>query len=226
MMTQNQTARIAGLIYLLLSITGAFSILYIPSRFIDWTDPAGTITQIENARLLFRIGIFSGLMSNLLFLLLPLVLFVLLKEVNKTMSLLMVLFAVVSIPVTLIALGHLHDVLSLLSQDGIVSNTGMLESQIMMSLHSYTNGTFVATLFWGLWLLPFGYLVYNSGFLPKFFGIFLMAGCFGYLIDFTGLSLFPEWYQSSGISGFIHFPSAIGEIGICFWLLIMGIKDR
>jgi hypothetical protein len=84
----------------------------------------------------------------------------------------------------------------------------------------------VATLFWGLWLFPFGYLFYNSGFLPKFFDILLIAGCFGYLIDFTGLFLFPVWYNATGISNFIHYPSAIGEIGICFWLLIMGIKEK
>ncbi len=184
-----------------------------------------TISQIESAESLFRLGLYSGLMSNLFFLVLPLVLYVLLKPVNKNMAGLMVLFAVISIPVTLIALSHLFDVLALLNGSGTVMNTELLETRVMMSLQSYTSGTFVATLFWGLWLFPFGFLVYKSGFLPKFFGIFLMAGCFGYLIDFTGLALFPEWYGSTGISGYIHFPSAIGEIGICFWLLIMGVKE-
>jgi hypothetical protein len=96
----------------------------------------------------------------------------------------------------------------------------------MSSLHAYNNGIFIATLFWGLWLYPFGYLVYKSELLPKFFGIFLMAGCFGYLIEFIGMSMWPTFYHATGVTNFIHIPSAIGEIGIAFWLLIFGIKKR
>jgi len=80
-------------------------------------------------------------------------------------------------------------------------------------------------LFWGLWLLPFGYLVFKSGFLPKLLGIFLMAGCFGYLINFIGGFLIPN-YGDLGISRMISLPASIGEIGICLWLLIIGVRHK
>jgi hypothetical protein len=78
-------------------------------------------------------------------------------------------------------------------------------------------------VFWGLWLLPFGYLVYKSGFLPKILGILLMAGCFGYLVNFLGGFLFPQ-YASIGIAKFVSLPATLGEIGTCLWLLIIGLK--
>jgi hypothetical protein len=74
-------------------------------------------------------------------------------------------------------------------------------------------------------LLPFGYLVFKSGFLPKVLGIFLMMGCFGYLINFIGGFLFPG-YADLGIASFISIPGSIGEIGICLWLLIMEAKEK
>ena len=141
---------------------------------------------------------------------------------------LMVMLAVIGIPVSLVAQIHQYDVLTLLhNSEGMgLQNPEQIQAQVMHSLHSYDNGIFVSTIFWGLWLFPFGILVFRSGFLPKFLGVFLMAGCFGYLIEFTVITLWPEFYHASGITNFIHIPSAIGEIGIAFWLLIAGVKIK
>lgn len=227
MESKNRTARAAGLIYVIMAIIGAFIILYVPLKLIVWSDANASVQNITESEALYRFGIVIGLLTNVLFLVLPFVLYRLLKSVNKTMAGLMVLFAVISVPVSLAALGSQFDVLSILQGSESVSDleNGQHQSAVMASLYSHKNLTFVATFFWGLWLFPFGWLVYQSGFLPKFFGIFLMAGCFGYLIEFVGLTLWPEGYSTSGIPSFIHIPSAIGEIGIAFWLLIRGVKE-
>lgn len=228
MTSSDRTARLAGSLYVVLAATGAFSILYVPSQLVVWADPSATVGNIIDSELLFRSGIISGLISNVLFLLLPLVLYALLEPVNTTMARLMVLFAIVSVPVTLVAPGNLFDVLALLDPSGVdytsMLTAEQLQARAMSSLEAYSHTTFVATIFWGLWLFPFGYLVFNSGFLPKILGVLLMAGCFGYLIDFLGLSLWPATYRATGISTFIHLPSGIGEIGIAFWPLIMGAR--
>lgn len=212
---------------MIMAIIGAFIILYVPLKLIVWSDANASVQNITESEALYRFGIVIGLLTNVLFLVLPFVLYRLLKSVNKTMAGLMVLFAVISVPVSLAALGSQFDVLSILQGSESVSDleNGQHQSAVMASLYSHKNLTFVATFFWGLWLFPFGWLVYQSGFLPKFFGIFLMAGCFGYLIEFVGLTLWPEGYSTSGIPSFIHIPSAIGEIGIAFWLLIRGVKE-
>lgn len=224
---KNTTAKVAGLIYVIITITGVFSILYVPLQLIEWSDASATVQNIIDSEALYRMGIIISLLTNVLFLILPFVLYRLLGSVNRTMAGLMVLFAVISVPVTLVALGSKFDVLSMLQSSESVSEleTEQLQSAVMASLYTSKNLTFVATIFWGLWLFPFGWLVYNSGFLPKFFGVFLMVGCFGYLIEFVALTLWPDGYSTSGISNFIHIPSAIGEIGIAFWLLIRGIKN-
>ena len=225
---KNKTARVAGLIYVIMAIIGAFIILYVPLKLIVWNDANATIQNIIESEALYRIGIVLGLITNVLFLILPFVLYRLLKPVNKTMAGLMVLLAVISVPVSLVALGSQFDVLSMLQSSESVGKleTGQLQTAVMNSLYTHKNLLFVATVFWGLWLFPFGWLVYNSSFLPNFFGVFLIAGCFGYLIEFIALTLWPDGYSASGISNYIHIPSAIGEIGIAFWLLIAGVKKN
>jgi hypothetical protein len=51
-----------------------------------------------------------------------------------------------------------------------------------------------------------------------------MAGCVGYLVDFIG-GLLSSGYRESAIAGIVTLPSAVGEIGTCLWLLIVGIRD-
>jgi hypothetical protein len=78
-------------------------------------------------------------------------------------------------------------------------------------------------IFWGLWLFPFGLLVYKSGFIPRFLGVWLMINCFAYLaVSFTGL-LFPR-YEATVFNS--AFPAMLGELAIMLWLLIKGVKVR
>ena len=225
MQPTKRNARIAGLLYLVLIVSGILSLIYIPSQLIVWDDPTQTVKNISESKFLFQIGIICGLIMYTSFILLPLALFKLLSSVDKTHALLMVIFAVISVPISYLNMVHHMDVLTLLEVDyySKVFETEEFNSKIMMLLDSHSNGELVAHIFWGLWLLPFGWLVYKSGFLPKFFGIMLMLGCFGYLIDFFGYFLM-EGYGKTLFANIVGIPSAVGEIGICLWLLIVGIK--
>lgn len=108
---------------------------------------------------------------------------------------------------------------------GLVFSTKQLQSRVMLNLAQYNNGMRIVHIFSGLWLFPFGYLVFKSGFLPKILGVLLMLGSFGYLLNFAGYTLIPN-YSKVGISSYISLPASIGEIGTCIWLLIIGVKDR
>ena len=227
MNSNNKTARLAGLLYLIVVLSGIFSLMYVPSKLIVWDDASATVNNIVASESLYRLGAVSGLICYTFFLLLPLVLYKLLKEVDKTQATLMVILAVISVPISFVSILNKFDVLSLLSGADYLKalEVEQLQAQVMLSLESYNNGILIAQIFWALWLFPFGYLVFKSGFLPKLLGIFLMVGCCGYLIDFFGYSLFPN-YGETGISSFVTLPASIGEIGICLWLLIMGVKDK
>lgn len=217
-------ARIAGALYLVVVLTGMFALLYVPSKLIVGTDATATFNNIATSETLFRLGIYAGILCYTAFLLLPLVLYKLLHHVNKTHAVAMVALALVSVPISLFNLTHKLAVLTLINKPDFFSGTD-LHKHVLLQLEYYNNGIEVAAIFWGLWLLPFGYLVFKSGLLPKVLGILLMAGCFGYLINFTGSFLFPG-YDSLGISGYISLPSALGEIGTCLWLLIAGVKTK
>ena len=127
----------------------------------------------------------------------------------------------------LINIQNQFNVLSLISGENYlkVFTKEQLESQALLYFNQYDNGHLITSVFFGLWLLPFGYLVFKSHFLPKVLGILLMIGCFSYLINFIGNTLFPN-YSSFGISSIIQIPASIGEIGICLWLLIVGIYRK
>lgn len=118
-------------------------------------------------------------------LLLPIALYKLLKPVNEFYAKLMVLLAITSVPISFINIQNKFAVLSIIDVEKFKAFTNeQLQSQVMFYLKQYDNGILMVSVFWGLWLFPFGYLVYKSGFLPKILGVFLMVGCFGYLINF------------------------------------------
>lgn len=227
MASKKKTSRIAGLLYLVVVITGIISLMYVPSKLVVQDDAAATFRNIAGSGTLFRIGIVSGLICYAAFLFLPVVLYKLLKPVNESYAAMMVLLAVVSVPISFINMQHKLAVLSLVN--GSVLNSGFsaieVQSQVLFYLEQYNNGILIVSIFWGLWLFPFGYLVFKSGFLPKILGLMLMVGCIGYIINFLGEMLIPG-YSKSSLPAYISIPSGVGEIGTCLWLLIVGVREK
>jgi len=223
-MTKQHIARLAGFIYLLLVMSGIFYLVYVPSQLMVSGDASATVNNIKDSEFLFRLGIAVGVLSNVFFLVLPFILFALFKDINRNCALLMVILSTVSVPFSLFNMVDKVNILTLLSGAQYLDVLAMeqIQAQVMLLLKSYSNGIQIIQLFWGLWLFPFGLLAFKSGYVPKLFGVLLMAGCIGYLIKFFGFILYP----GVEIPSFVSMPSALGEIGICFWLLIIGIKEK
>lgn len=226
MKANKKIARQAGFLYLIVVLAGIFSLAYVPSILIVWGDASATFNRISENELLFRLGIYAGLVCYIAFALLPFALYKLLHSVNKKFAVTMVILALVSVPVSLYNLSNKIDVLTLISKEEYLNvfPEGQIKAQVLLNLEYYNNGIKIASVFWGLWLFPFGYLVFKSKILPKVLGVFLMLGCFGYLINFTGGFLFAS-YRELGIASYVSLPATIGEIGICLWLLIAGAKE-
>lgn len=227
MKDKNKTSRIAGLLYLGVVLTGIFSLMYVPSRLIDYDDAALTFQHITNHEWLFRLGIVGGLFCYGFFLFLPIVLYRLLAPVNENMARLMVLLAVISVPMYFINAQHEFTALSLIKSPAYLNvfSPEQIQSQVLFQIDQYDDGMRLIHVFSGLWLFPFGYLVFKSNFLPKALGLLLMLGCFGYLINFLGRTLIPD-YAQLGISSYISLPASLGEIGTCLWLLIVGAREK
>lgn len=217
-------ARSAGALYLIVVVTGIFSLIYVPSQLTVQGDATATVNNIVASEPLFRLGIASLVANQIAFLMLPLVLYLLLRQVNRNIAAQMVALAVASVPITIAAIANRLDVLTLLGGASYLQafTTDQLHAKVMLALGAYSSGILGATIFWGLWLLPFGYLVFKSGFLPKILGLLLMLGSVGILLGVFGRLLVPG-FTDSAISNVLDLPSAFGEIGICLWLLVLGV---
>ncbi|MBI3219534.1 MAG: DUF4386 domain-containing protein [Bacteroidetes bacterium] len=218
-------ARQAGLFYLGVVITGIFSLMYVPSQLIVWSEAATTFKNVSAQEALFRWGIVSSMACYVFFIFLPLSLFRLLASVNRWNAYLMVALAIVSVPISFLNLSHKFSILTLLHPELPSTLTQVqLQEQVMVHLNAYNDGIVIASVFWGLWLFPFGYLVFKSGVLPKVLGILLMTGCFGYLVNIVANVINPS-YADLGLAGWVRLPASLGEIGTCLWLVIMGAKE-
>lgn len=227
MTERNKISRIAGLIYLGVVLTGLFSLMYVPTKLINYDNATLTFQNIAASETLFRLGIVIGLLCYLFFLFLPIVLYKLLRQVNERMAILMVLLAIMSVPMYYINAQNQLTALSLLNKFGSFKgfSAEQIQSQVLFCINQYDDGMRLTHIFSGLWLFPFGYLVFKSKFLPKILGVLLMLGCFGYLLSFCGRMLIPN-YSTIGVSRYISLPASIGEIGTCLWLLIVGAKEK
>lgn len=223
MNTKIPTDRLAGALYLVVVVTGVFSLMYVPTQ-VTITDGPGTVANhlAANAAV-FRGGIAAFVINQVAFLMLPFALFSLLHTVHKSAAVSMVALAVAGVPIALIGVVFKLVALDVLEQccgQSIASD--QRDSLAMMFLNGYDNALLVATLFWGLWLLPFGYLVIRSGFLPRSLGALLILGGLGYLAQV----ILEILASQTGVPGWILLPAAGGEIGICLWLLFIGIGKR
>jgi Domain of unknown function (DUF4386) len=223
-----RTARAAGALYLLMSLAGFFSIIGVSRTLIVSGNATATATadKILASEALFRLGIVSELVSATLFIFTAVALFRLLGGVNKTLAWLMVALLVVAVPISylnvvneLVALALLHgaDYLSVFPRE-------QLNAQAMLFLELHRQGIVVASIFWGLWLFPFGLLVMRSGFIPRILGILLIAVCFAYLANSLTLLLLPSYGQVVGQAALIL--EAAGETAIIAWLLIKGARAQ
>ena len=93
----------------------------------------------------------------------------------------------------------------------------------MLFLRLHGHGIRVNEIFWGLWLFPFGLLVYKSGFLPRILGVWLMLNCLAYLATSVTGILWPHYEQR--VSSWF-FPIMFGELAVMLWLIIMGAKEK
>jgi hypothetical protein len=159
-MNPNKTARIAGFLYLLHAVFAFFSMMYVPSILIVPGDAATTANNIMASESLFRIGSVSDLIAQIIFILLVLVLYKLLKPVNKNHALLMVIFALVGVPIAMLNLLNQFAALLLLSGADYLTvfTADQLQALVMLFLDLQKHGVFIAQIFWGLWLFPLGYL--------------------------------------------------------------------
>jgi hypothetical protein len=222
--TINKNARMAGFLYLIYMVTHIISDVWRGS-FIVPGDAAATVSNIMAHEGLFTITIVGDLLAAALFFLTAWALYVLLKPVNKDLALLFLLLNLGGVAIQCSSDLFLFASQLLMNNPDYLNGFQMdqLQALAMFFLDLREKGFTVAQLFYGTWLFPLGYLVFKSGFLPKFLGIVLMVHCFTWLSTFFQSFLFPGFTAITYVSWPLGF---IAEFGLTLWLLIMGAKEQ
>ena len=218
--SQRQAAIIAGFGLLIMTIFYVFADFFIFQNLIVPGDAKTTANNILANELLFRIGICSFTIVIVLDVVVAWALYVLLKPVNKSLSLLAAWFRLVYATIFGIALANLFSVLRLLSDADFVTvfEIDQLYAQVMLSLNAFSDGWQIGYVFFGLHLFVLGYLVFKSGYIPKILGVLLIIAGLGYLIDSYAIFLLPNYEATIGYVTFI------GEVLFMLWLLFKGAK--
>ena len=224
MSSPKRLARIAGLLYLIVGIFGGFAIAYVTAKVYVPGDAATTAGNVLANAGLVRIGVIADLLQATVFVFLAMVLYVLLKDVHKHAARAMVIL--VAIATTIMCLNDVFQFAAVLvATDGsYVAAFGAAGANalvlLLLDMHHY--GFLIAQIFFGLWLVPLGYLAHTSGMFPKALGVVLIVGGASYLVDMLAAFLVPNVSQQ--IHGFLAIPPTIAEIWMLGYLLVKGVK--
>lgn len=222
--SRKKTARQAGLWYLVVVLCGPFLLLYVPGKVFVPGDATATVSSILAHETLFRTSIALGIVSELAFVLAILTLYRLLRGVDPHLALLMVIAILIDVPLAFLRTGNDLATLALARGADFLNVFDPPQRDALITLlHNIDQRSIVVSeVFWGLWLLPLGLLIYRSGFLPRFLGIWLVINGVAYLV-MSATGLFAPEHMN--LARNIATPALFGEAVLMLWLLIKGARE-
>ncbi len=221
-----RNARFAGVLYLVITVAAILAHIYVPSLIIVPGDAAATANNINESATLFRLGTVGGELVVLLSeVVLAVVLYVLLKPVDKTLSLIAAVSRLVMTTVHGINMINYFFAILLVSGTGYLSvfSAEQAQSLAMLFLDAHGYGFTIGIAFLTIHVFVLGYLIFKSGYFPKILGVLFIAAGVGYLVDSFALLLLPSYETTPGI---IAATIAIAEIAFPVWLLIKGVNKE
>jgi hypothetical protein len=220
-----KTARLAGALYFLTLPIALYCWLYIPGKLIVRDNATATAENILAHETWFRLSILGDLAGHVIFICVGFALYRLLRDVNRTWAVAMLGFNLTQGAIGFFnALNSIAAVILFRGPDflGVVDKT-QRDALATFFLRLHGQGFVVNEIFWGVWLLPLGLLVFRSRCLPRFLGIWLIVACFAWITLSISELLYPG--SSAAFSKPTQFIT-IGETVFALWLLIRGVNLR
>ncbi len=222
-----QAAIVAGFGYLIIFILGISANFFVLQNLIVPEDAAATVNNIMANEWQFRLSILGFIIMVIFDVVVAWALYVLLKPVNSSISLLAAWFRLVNATIFGIALYNLFSVLQLLGDANYLTGleTGQLQAHVMLFLGAFNYTWLIGLIFFGFHLFVLGYLILRSGYIPGILGALLVIASLGYLIDSFANFLLPGYADYETIFMLIVVvPGVIGELSLTLWLLLKGAK--
>lgn len=223
MASLKRTARVAGLWYLGFTL-GPFYLLYVPSKTIVHNDATATAAKILSHETLYRWGMLAETLGMVIFIGLSLALYRLFESVDRYRARQLVALVLVSSAVGVVtAVFSAAALLVFHGGDALApfdAHTREGVGMLLIQIHGQANG--INQMFWGLWLLPFGWLVVRSRFLPRWLGYWLLLDGLAWVVMSVTWFLAPNY--NDALFGYFQ-PVFMAELAAMLWLLIMGAKE-
>jgi Domain of unknown function (DUF4386) len=217
-------ARIAGVLYLLNGVIAGFAFGYVLTRVYVPGNAATTAANLVAQAGLVRLGVLADLFQATEWALLAMALYLLLKHVNQSAAGAMVVLVAIGSAVTCLSDVFQFEAVRVATNPSYAASFGALGSNalalLLLDIHHY--GFLIAQIFFGLWLVPFGYLAYKSAMFPQALGIALIVGGACYLVGMVAVFLVPD--SGEKINTIVTIPSAIAEVSMVLYLLVAGVK--
>jgi hypothetical protein len=223
--SNKQLARLAGLCYLLVIGTGLFSEVFVRQALRVPGDALLTAQNILANESLYRWGFTADLINFTIGLPSLLIIYILFKQVNKYLTALAIMFAVVQ--TAIIATNLLNQLTPLLILGNETYLNAFLPEQkaalVLVSLNTQAQGYAIGLVFFGVYCLIIGYLIATSHLVPKILGaLYAIAGAC-YLVNSFTMFLSKDF--DNPLFVYLAIPIFIGELSLCLWLLIKGVKE-
>jgi hypothetical protein len=217
-------ARVGGIAYLIIIIAGLMGEMFIRNPNIISGNAEATANHILANRHLWRLGIAGDLVMHICDVVLMVVLYVLLRPVNRILALMGVLFNLIQTAVLVANKMNLLMPLFYLGGDEYlkVFNAEQLHALGYLSIKAHSYGFGIGLIFFGCECLIVGYLIYRSGYFPKLIGILMVIAGVSYLANSFILILAPSNANAAfPVLVALAFPA---ELSLCLWLLIKGVN--
>jgi hypothetical protein len=226
MNSPKRLSRIAGVLYLLNGISSGFAFAYVITKVYVAGNVATTAANVVANSGLVRIGVVADLFQATIWVFLALTLYVLLKHVHQSAARTMVVLVAVGAAIVCLNDVFQFESVRVATDGAYAAALGAASSSalvlLLLEIHHY--GFLIAQIFFGLWLVPLGYLAYKSGMFPKALGVALIVGGACYLVGLLAVFLVPDFNLGEKINVWVTIPSAIAEISMVLYLLVKGVR--
>lgn len=213
-------ARVAGVLYAIITVTALFAELGVRGRLVTLSDPERTIANITSHQTLYRLGAGADLTAFLCDVAVAILLFRLLRPAGRTLSAMGGFFRLAH--ATIGGFNTINFIAPLILLSGgvaMASSSGPQSGDAIISLlRLHGVGYNIALLFFGAHCVVCGYLIVRSTFLPRVLGVLLALAGLCYLINSYSAIIAPDFKRV--IYPYILLPAGIGEWSLMLWLLL------
>ncbi len=217
-MNVQKYARAAGLLFLISMVAGGIGEAYVPAKLIVSGDAAATVANIANHNLLYRIGFATFMIESFCDVTLALIMYALLRPVNRQLSLLAAFFGLMA--TALFAVAELFYFAPTIMDAAYLKtfSPDQLNTLVLLSMKFCGYAGMIFTGYYGVAWLVRSCLIWKSSYLPKFLGLLMGIGGAGFVLRNIAMILAPQY--ASDVFLMLMFP---GGLVMTVWLLVKGV---